>query len=76
MKKTVKIVLTVALMLAIIVIIGCNALCLNHNHRDVYPVNPICPKCGQHDGIVAHTCSNPDGKDKYCSVCGKIVLFK
>jgi len=47
--------------------------CKDNTHRGVFPVNPYCTKCHGRDGIVQHKCSNPDGIDKFCSSCGKIV---
>lgn len=47
--------------------------CTDESHKDAYPVNPYCEKCGGKDGIVQHECINPNGEDKYCRTCGKIV---
>lgn len=49
-------------------------ICVDITHRGKHPVNPCCPKCGQNDGIIQHKCSNPNGIDKYCRVCGKVVI--
>jgi len=51
-----------------------NNFCFDKTHRGVYPVNPYCSKCRGRDGIVMHECTNPNGEDKYCSVCGKIEV--
>ena len=54
--------------------IDLNIYCSEQSHRDVFPVNPHCSKCNNIDGIVRHKCTNPDGEDKYCTSCGKIIL--
>ena len=50
--------------------------CTDNTHREVYPVNPYCTKCKGRDGIVPHECTNPNGIDKFCPSCGKIVKNK
>lgn len=50
-----------------------NIYCTDEAHRDAYPVNPYCEKCKGRDGVVQHECTNPNGEDKYCRTCGKIV---
>lgn len=49
-------------------------ICFDITHRGKYPVNPYCTKCHGNDGFIIHECSNPNGKDKYCRVCGKVVI--
>ena len=58
----------------IVIMNGNKEYCYDTSHRGVYPVNPYCEKCGARDGIVMHQCTNPNGKEKYCRVCGKIVF--
>lgn len=53
-----------------------NMFCFDGTHRGIYPVNPYCTKCQGRDGIVQHECSNPNGEDKFCSSCGKIIAYK
>lgn len=53
-----------------------NTFCYEVSHREVYPVNPYCEKCRGRDGDIQHECTNPNGKEKYCRVCGKIVSNK
>ncbi|MBP3595864.1 MAG: hypothetical protein J6J60_00465 [Clostridia bacterium] len=48
-----------------------NNYCKDEAHRGIYPVNPYCTKCHDRDGVKKHECKNPNGKDKYCSSCGK-----
>ena len=45
--------------------------CHDVSHRTYYVANPYCPKCRDRDGIATHECSNPDGENIYCHVCGK-----
>lgn len=53
-----------------------NIFCFDDTHRGIYPVNPHCTKCHGRDGIIQHECTNPNGEDKYCRLCGKIVVDK
>lgn len=55
-------------------IINEEKICFDITHRRKYPANPYCTKCHGCDGIIQHECSNPNGKDKYCRVCGKFVI--
>ena len=66
----------VAIVIAVVINTYNNKLCYEAGHRGVYPVNPYCEKCGGRDGIVQHECQNPNGEEKYCRVCGKIVSNK
>lgn len=72
MKKIIVLIL-ISLILGIIVN---NVFCFDDTHRKIYPVNPYCTKCHGRDGIVEHECTNPNGENKYCSSCGKIVVNK
>ena len=72
MKKS--IIIIVAIVMA--VVINKNKFCYEVGHREEYPVNPYCEKCGERDGVVQHECKNPNGENKYCRVCGKIVSNK
>lgn len=74
MKKIIVLIL-ISLILILGIIVN-NIFCFNDTHRGIYPVNPYCTKCHGRDGIVQHKCRNPNGKDKYCSSCGKIVVNK
>ena len=79
MKKGIIIIIILLAILGLvyaIIINGHKEYCYDVSHRGVYPVNPYCEKCGARDGIVMHKCTNPDGKEKYCRVCGKIVYTK
>lgn len=49
-------------------------ICFDITHRGKYPVNPYCTKCHGQDGVKLHKCSNPNGEDKYCRVCGKFII--
>ena len=71
MKKIIVLILIVG-----IGIIVSNVFCFDVTHRWIYPVNPYCTKCCGRDGIVQHECTNPNGNDKYCSSCGKIIVNK
>ena len=75
MKKGIILTTVILIILGILtfVIIN-NNFCFDKTHRGVYPVNPYCSKCHGRDGITVHECTNPNGKDKYCSVCGKIEV--
>lgn len=74
-KKVLIIFIIVIIALGLVFIIKNNddMYCTDETHRDAYPVNPYCKKCRGIDGIVQHECTNPNGKDKYCALCGKIV---
>ena len=50
------------------------SLCCDTSHIGQYPVNPYCTKCQGRDGIVQHECQKPNGRERYCRTCGKIVL--
>lgn len=76
MKKLIVLALVILILIFGIGITVNNAFCFNDNHKGIYPVNPCCTKCHGRDGIVQHECKNPNGKDKYCRVCGKIVINK
>lgn len=53
-----------------------NIFCFDDTHRGIYPVNPYCTKCHGRDGFTQHECTNPNGEDKYCRLCGKKVVNK
>ena len=74
--KKIIIVIVVLLFILLLGIIINNTYCFNNGHKGVYPVNSFCTKCHGRDGIVQHECANPNGMDKYCRRCGKIVLGK
>ena len=73
MKKIVFLVSMLLIIIFIIIIIN-NIFCFDKVHKEKYPVNPYCTKCHVIDGDVQHECKNPNGKDIYCSSCGKIVV--
>lgn len=50
------------------------SLCCDVSHVGQYPVNPYCTKCQGRDGIIQHECQKPNGRERYCRTCGKIVL--
>ena len=80
MKKIITGVVSLIIILAIGIPISIkivnNMFCYEVSHREVYPVNPYCEKCRRRDGDIQHECTNPNGKEKYCRVCGKIVSNK
>ena len=76
MKKIIVIIFISLILMCIFGMFLNKIVCFNNYHRGVYPVNPYCTKCHGRDGDVKHNCTNPNGKDKYCSVCGKIVVNK
>ena len=77
MKKTIICVVILLVLLAIGIAISVNIVnnmfCYEVSHKGVYPVNPYCEKCRGRDGDIQHECTNPNGEEKYCRVCGKIV---
>lgn len=76
MKKFIIFIFIIILLILIIGIFLNNTFCFNTYHKDSFPVNPYCTKCHGRDGIVQHECKNPNGKDRYCRTCGKIVFNK
>lgn len=76
MKKIIVLILISLILILGIGTIVNNVFCFDNTHRGIYPVNPYCTKCHGRDGIVQHKCTNPNGEDKYCSSCGKIVVNK
>lgn len=66
--------LIVSIIVIALIVINSNIYCNNFSHRGVVPVNPYCTRCHGRDGFVRHECTNPNGKNKYCPSCGKIVL--
>ena len=78
MKKSIICVIILLIILVIGIVINVNIVnnmfCYEVSHREVYPVNPYCERCGGRDGIVQHECKNPKGEEKYCKVCGEIVF--
>ena len=80
MKKIITGVVSLIIILAIGIPISVkivnNMFCYEVSHREIYPVNPYCEKCRGRDGDIQHECRNPNGKEKYCRVCGKIVSNK
>jgi hypothetical protein len=73
MKKNV--IITALIGLIIFILIN-NIICYDNCHIGVNTVNPHCSTCGQVDGIVKHNCINPKGEKIYCTVCGKIVIYR
>jgi len=79
MKKSIMIIIILLIVLGLgitITINGNKEYCYDNSHRGVYPVNPYCEKCGVRNGIVMHECTNPNGEEKYCRVCGKLLFSK
>lgn len=76
MKKSIVLILISLILILGIGITVYNVFCFDYTHREIYPINPYCTKCHGRDGIVQHECRNPNGEDKYCSSCGKIVINK
>ena len=80
MKKIITGVVSLIIILAIGIPISVkivnNMFCYEVSHREVYSVNPYCEKCRGRDGDIQHECRNPNGKEKYSRVCGKIVSNK
>lgn len=74
MKKKILIGFIFICILSNIFIIKEGNICFDITHRGKYPVNPHCTKCNDTDGITLHKCANPNGKDKYCRVCGKFII--
>lgn len=74
MKKNIFLIGISLTIIFIILIIINETFCFDKKHRKIYPVNPYCTKCHGRDGVVQHECKNPNGRDKYCSSCGKIVI--
>lgn len=74
-KKIIVICIIVLIILGLGIIIKNkrNIYCTDESHRDTYPVNPYCEKCRGIDGVVQHECTNPNGEEKYCRTCGKVV---
>lgn len=72
----VTVIIVVAVVMAIGVNVSNNELCYEIEHRGIYPVNPYCERCGRRSGFIQHKCTNPNGKEKYCRVCGKIMSEK
>ena len=75
MKKNIMIIIILLIVLGLGIAINIE-YCYDNSHRGVYPVNPYCEKCGVRDGIVMHKCTNPNGEEKYCRVCGKLLFSK
>lgn len=75
MKKKIGIVVIIIIIIvALMFLTYSNIYCNDKNHRGKFPTNPYCTRCHGIDGIVPHKCTNPNGTEKYCSSCGKIVL--
>ena len=72
-KIIISIIIFIIVIMLTMFLINANTYCMDKTHRGIYPVNPYCTKCKGRDGIVQHECTNPNGIDKYCSSCGKIV---
>lgn len=72
LKKILIIVISIGLFVFLVFMLD-SSYCTDKTHRGIFPVNPYCTKCHGADGFVQHKCTNPNGIDKYCPSCGKIV---
>ena len=74
LKKILILMLIVFIIILIALGIIDNSYCKDNTHRGVFPVNPYCTKCNGRDGVALHECTNPNGMDIYCRVCGRKVI--